>query len=58
MMTLFFIQEVVSKTSFTRTSDATRSNEALDIMKKQFGGYDNVVSIKDKLVGENLIIYE
>jgi len=49
---------VVSKTISTRTSDATRSNEALDIMKKQFSGYDNVVFIKDKLFGENFIIYE
>ena len=43
---LLFIQQGVSKTIFPRISGATKSKEAWEIFKKQFSGYDKVISIK------------
>ena len=43
---LLFIQQGVSKTIFPRISGATKSKEAWEILKKQFSGYDKVISIK------------
>ena len=43
---LLFIQQGVSKTIFPRISGATKYKEAWEILKKQFSGYDKVISIK------------
>ena len=43
---LLFIEQGVSKTIFPKISCATNSKEAWEILKKQFSGYDKVISIK------------
>ncbi len=43
---LSFIHQGVSKSILHRLMGATTSTAAWEIMKKQFGGYDTVISIK------------